>query len=710
MAAGNIDSLSIKISATSTDAAQKVRSLADSLAQVGRKVNTSAAGLERVSATITKTTKVTEAATKQINAFGKSFGNFTSKFGRLFTLKLMRNAINYIINGVKEGMQNLYYYSEAFGTEYKKSMDSISTSMLYMKNSLATVAEPLMNALAPALYKISEAFALITDKVAEFLAVMSGKDEYSSALRYFKAMHDSAAGTTKELQKWLAPFDEINRLNANSGSGSGDALDYSKMFETLATSYSKADVENSIPEPVSKFLDYFKEFFGMDYWMPEGKIDWDKFFSFEGMFGSEEDYKDTWTGKFLVWIAEQTEPTVTKIIQIGSALKQLKDQKGLESSKLLKFLDALNQIKESKAEGALLGLYSALRKIPGAIKEMLDKSEAFQKVKIKIQELKNSLSDLLEKAGIKEKVKDVKDALKDSDLFAKLDELKTKIGGSFSAISENLKKAFNKGYRDSKEEIEKESIDVERLLEDKTRGAYKTVKEQMETEGSALWKLVNGNTKKEAGTLFDPNTWKGYAKGATDGIRSAGIGNTLNDTLDNAKKTAEKNSIFSQAFWKDKFSAITKGISGLSTGNLGGDLIGSLVSNIKNKTNEAIDSMNASSLFTKFKISIPKLHIPGYASGGFVQSGQIFMARENNAGPELVGTMGGRTAVANNDQIVAGIEQGVENANENVVTAIYAAAAQIMAKMQSGGSGMSVGQLARMVTTYQNRSAVANNS
>ena len=50
------------------------------------------------------------------------------------------------------------------------------------------------------------------------------------------------------------------------------------------------------------------------------------------------------------------------------------------------------------------------------------------------------------------------------------------------------------------------------------------------------------------------------------------------------------------------------------------------------------------------------------ASGGFVDSGQLFVARE--AGPEMVGTIGGNTAVANNDQIVAGIQNGVAQANE----------------------------------------------
>lgn len=50
-----------------------------------------------------------------------------------------------------------------------------------------------------------------------------------------------------------------------------------------------------------------------------------------------------------------------------------------------------------------------------------------------------------------------------------------------------------------------------------------------------------------------------------------------------------------------------------------------------------------------------------YASGGFPDVGQMFIARER--GPELVGTIGQKTAVANNQQIVEGIAAGVEDAN-----------------------------------------------
>ena len=54
-------------------------------------------------------------------------------------------------------------------------------------------------------------------------------------------------------------------------------------------------------------------------------------------------------------------------------------------------------------------------------------------------------------------------------------------------------------------------------------------------------------------------------------------------------------------------------------------------------------------------------NIPYLASGGFVDEGQLFVARE--AEPEMVETISGRTAVANNDQIVQGIASGVASAN-----------------------------------------------
>lgn len=70
-------------------------------------------------------------------------------------------------------------------------------------------------------------------------------------------------------------------------------------------------------------------------------------------------------------------------------------------------------------------------------------------------------------------------------------------------------------------------------------------------------------------------------------------------------------------------------------------------------------------------IKYPKFSVSYYAKGGFPEEGQMFIARE--AGPEMVGSIGNRSAVANNDQIVESVSQGV-----------YRAVVQAMG--QSGGN------------------------
>lgn len=58
-----------------------------------------------------------------------------------------------------------------------------------------------------------------------------------------------------------------------------------------------------------------------------------------------------------------------------------------------------------------------------------------------------------------------------------------------------------------------------------------------------------------------------------------------------------------------------------------------------------------------WSFSLPRFNLQWYAQGGFPEAGQLFMA--NEAGPELVGKMGNRNAVANNNQIIEGIKAGV---------------------------------------------------
>ncbi len=146
-------------------------------------------------------------------------------------------------------------------------------------------------------------------------------------------------------------------------------------------------------------------------------------------------------------------------------------------------------------------------------------------------------------------------------------------------------------------------------------------------------------------------------------------------------------SVFSAVgtFFKDVFSAAWKGIVSVfsTAGEIFVNIKDGIVSVFKTLMNGFIEGLNwvialpfkglNGILETIHNISIvgakpfswltwraPVPQIPKLAEGGIVNEGQMFIARE--AGPELVGSIGKKTAVANNDQIISGIESGVYRA------------------------------------------------
>ncbi len=157
---------------------------------------------------------------------------------------------------------------------------------------------------------------------------------------------------------------------------------------------------------------------------------------------------------------------------------------------------------------------------------------------------------------------------------------------------------------------------------------------------------------------------------------------------DGAKKAWEGvKSVFSKVgtFFKDVFSEAWQGIVNVfsTAGEIFTDIKEGIVSVFKTVVNGIIEGINKvvklpfeglndildtlqgieiagvqPFSFLTWRAPIPE--IPLLASGGIVNEGQMFIARE--AGPELVGSIGRKTAVANNDQIVSGIESGVYRA------------------------------------------------
>jgi hypothetical protein len=77
-------------------------------------------------------------------------------------------------------------------------------------------------------------------------------------------------------------------------------------------------------------------------------------------------------------------------------------------------------------------------------------------------------------------------------------------------------------------------------------------------------------------------------------------------------------------------------------------------------TKDATGTLKTVMEFLNIPAKIPSLNVKWYGNGGLPPEGQMFVARE--AGPELVGTIGNRSAVVNNDQIVSAVSKGVYQA------------------------------------------------
>ena len=112
-------------------------------------------------------------------------------------------------------------------------------------------------------------------------------------------------------------------------------------------------------------------------------------------------------------------------------------------------------------------------------------------------------------------------------------------------------------------------------------------------------------------------------------------------------------------FIKGVFSAIASGVVGFINRVI--SVVNGFLRAVLAPINALISGLNLIPGVNISQVSVAIPSISAFADGGFPSQGQLFWARE--AGPELVGTIGGRTAVANNDQIVDSVAGGVYRAN-----------------------------------------------
>lgn len=178
------------------------------------------------------------------------------------------------------------------------------------------------------------------------------------------------------------------------------------------------------------------------------------------------------------------------------------------------------------------------------------------------------------------------------------------------------------------------------------------------------------------------NLMEGLSNGITDNtwLAADSITNSMQEVEDAAREQARTHSpsLAYKDIGKDLMDGLKEGIeehSGVAItamSNLFSTLLGDLnsfqadfnrdLSSFVTDVNRTISKLktklkNATSDLTGVDV---RMSVNGFADGGLPNQGEMFIARE--AGPEMVGSIGGNTAVANNDQIVTAISKGVYEA------------------------------------------------
>lgn len=159
--------------------------------------------------------------------------------------------------------------------------------------------------------------------------------------------------------------------------------------------------------------------------------------------------------------------------------------------------------------------------------------------------------------------------------------------------------------------------------------------------------------------------------------------------------------------WEDFKTEFKHGWASFWTG-IGNFFIGlwnGLVTAVEDACNIIIDMVNyviakMGAILAFLGISIPQvshikldrveyLEVPAFEDGGFPDMGQFFLARESGA--EMVGQIGRRTAVANNDQIVSGITNGVREGNGDLLSALFTICDRVVRSIEENGGDVVIG-------------------
>lgn len=616
-----------------------------------------------------------ESVKKASSAFGSlseaisktKIGQFVNSIGRIAMYRAIRAAIKGVTSAAKEGIQNLAKYSAAINNTDASSanatMSEYASTLLQVKNSAGAAIMPVLTALLPVVNTIADAFINAANAVNQFFQALNGKSTFTKAKKntvdYAKSLK-GASGAAKELQKTLLGFDEINRLNdENKGGGGGAAgADYSNMFE-------EAEVGGKIKETATWIKDHFDEILSVAESIGVAIAAW-KLSSallkgisllsgleipknisvgisliFAGVAVAADNIANILSGKYGATSVESLIKEMISGALIGAGAVALGAGAWafpvaialvMSITDIITNWDELSSSVEHFWEGVgdlfsgnSAGFWNNITK------SMYDYLSA--------DTWGNKLVDAIFGEGTVEQAKkNIENGLSMKDVAAQmLADIETALGGVGAWFENNVAAPIKVAWEGAASLLAVKATTAYTRVTEKWRSLKTWFENNVSTPIKTTWNTACTTITTKVQTAKDKITgmFGNVGKWFEDNITSP-ISTKITGAWDKVKN-----------FWSN---TITPSIQNAAA----------TVSNFFSR------GVGVNLFPNVFKKNGNKVR--AYASGGFVTSGDLFMARE--AGPELVGSIGGRTAVANNDQIVEAVSDGVYRAMAPLVSGI----------------------------------------
>lgn len=567
-----------------------------------------------------------------VGKFQSGLGKLLDSMKRIVFYRAIRTAIREITQGFKEGTNNLYQYSIALGgvdaAHAVATMNELATASLYVKNSLGAAAMPVLEALIPVANAIADAFVAAANAVNMFIQALRGNTQFTKAKRYateYADALDHASGSAKEFKKQVFGFDELNIFNSPSGGGGGGAegLDYSQMFE-------EADI--------SDFMANLKKMMDEGEWVQVGSLVAERLNELVANFDA----------------AKFGEKLGTKLRGgIGAAIGFMATFNFKESG--TKLATWLNNVLYSMVDPENGISYEAIgetlaRKITGIIDFGIGFLEEFD-----FGYAGAAIGDIIKGwfNGLSKWVDEVDWEGFGGTLYQKVYDFVT--GLDFPTIAIDFFKLFGESLR-------------------------------------AAWDLTNGFTTE---LVEDISNYFNEKSEECGGNAIAGFFKGIWDAMKDIAKWIYENVVFPfvdallEGFGIPGFGEDSVVLEEVGEGAIGGLIRGAdaklaeLFETVKKWVKPIMDLLSSlHDAIWHAEADVPRLSdwgkVPGYAEGGTPQTGSLFWAGESGA--ELVGSVGGRTTVTNQEQFTAGMEEIMDNTNTVILQAAQALIQAIQSK------------------------------